>query len=212
MKIIRRKAITAGLVHMARSKRHRATRETGAPLHCDASKILLSSEHSHERSVGAVLRTELMRWHMGRNQSLAVSVSNIGIFIRFIAGDDSETHINALDVIKGSSALTNGPLLQWYRDRLNEARKDEIPNAVRKALEEALDDIAAFGAVDLEKAIKAGATINAIEFNVPKSSMRDWLEQAKGAAEGATGVLISAEAYRTLIDMAKNGCSPGCNQ
>ena len=142
---------------------------------------------------------------MTRTHQLTFSVDEAGIFIHFIARDGSETHIDALSVLEGSSAMTNEPLRRWCCERLEEATPAEISDENRRKLLADIEDISADKEAELEQAEAAGAKFmienGDLIFNAP-----EWRHREEQAAED-TCVLITNEAFRVLVALAKKGAA-----
>lgn len=140
---------------------------------------------------------------MSGGTGLTCSVSELGIFIHFIASDGSETQIDALTVLDCSSALTNEPLFRWCHERLQEVTPYEIPEQRRWDLLAAIDEIAAAKERELSQAEAAGALLEAGNCDAVGNS-GGWLERADQALD-ASAVLLTKGAFRTLLILAKKG-------
>lgn len=141
---------------------------------------------------------------MTGNHGLAFSVSETGIFIHFIASDGSETQIDALSVLDCASGMTNGPLLHWCYERLEEVRPTEVSDEIRRRLLANIDEIVAAKEVELEEARGAGAYLTG-ESDLLFDS-REWLHRAAEAAD-ASAVLLTKEAFGALLALAKKGAT-----
>jgi hypothetical protein len=145
---------------------------------------------------------------MTGNHGLAFSVSETGILIHFIASDGSETQIDALSVLSCSSAMTNGPLLQWCHERLEEVTPNEVPEERRWDLLAAIDEVAAAKEEEFGQAETAGATLDVGNGD----AVADWLKGAEQALD-ASAVLLTKEAFRALLMLARKGVSsPGSTE
>ena len=144
---------------------------------------------------------------MTGNHGLAFSVSETGIFIHFTASDGSETQIDALTVLDSSSAMTNRPLLQWCHERLEDVTPSEVPEERRWDLLAAIDEIAAAKERELGQAKAAGATLDN-----ENGDAVEWLKGGEQALD-ASAVLLTKEAFRALLMLAKKGAiSPGSSE
>jgi hypothetical protein len=145
---------------------------------------------------------------MTGNRGLAFSVSETGILIHFIASDGSETQIDALSVLDCSSAMTNRPLLQWCHERLEELTANEVPEERRWDLLAAIDEVAAAKEEEFGQAEAAGASLDVGNGD----AVADWLKGAEQALD-ASAVLLTKEAFRALLMLAKKGVSsPGSSE
>src|SRR4030095_853654 len=138
---------------------------------------------------------------MLESNGLTVSVSETGIFIHFVASDGSETQI-VLDV---SNAMTNRALVNWCHERLEEVTPNEVLNERRWSLLTTLDEIAAVKETELGQAKAAGASLET-EDGAPEAAPGEWLERAEQALD-ASAVLLTKEAFKALLMLAKRGAS-----
>lgn len=144
---------------------------------------------------------------MSGSDVLTYSVSETGIFIHFIASDGSETQIDALTVLDCSSVMTNKPLLHWCYERLEEAAVGEMPDEVRWDILASLDEIVAAREAEFEEAQAAGAYL--VDSGDALAIMAEWVRRAERAAD-ASSILLTREAFRALLTLAKKGASlPG---
>jgi hypothetical protein len=138
---------------------------------------------------------------MTGNHGLACSVSDAGIFIHFIANDGSETHIDVLNVLDCSTAMTNKPLLQWCCERLDEVPENQIPEEARWELLTNLEDIASSQEAELEEAQNAGANV---DYSESLENIGEWLHRAERATY-ASSVMLTREAFEALLALARKG-------
>ena len=156
---------------------------------------------------GAIIGVEVMSGSNG----LTCSVSELGIFIHFIASDGSETQIDALTVLDCSTAMTNRALLRWCQERLEEVAPYEIPEDRRWELLAAIDEVAAAKETEFELAEVAGAALDAGNDDV-MADAGGWLERAEQMLD-ASAVLLTKDAFRALLLLARKGASlPGSSK
>jgi hypothetical protein len=147
---------------------------------------------------------------MSGNDVLTFSVSETGIFIHFIASDGSETQIDVLTVLDCASTMTNKPLLHWCYERLEEAAASEMPDEVRWDVLASLDEIVATHEAEFEEAQAAGAGL--VDSADALAMTAEWLRRAERAAD-ASSILLTGEAFRALLTLAKKGVSlPGVSE
>jgi hypothetical protein len=159
-------------------------------------------------SFGARMKGVLL---MSASNGLTCSVSETGIFIHFIASDGSETQIDALTVLDCSSAMTNRALLQWCHERLEEVTPNKVPEERRWDLLAAIDEIAAAKETEFGQAEAAGATLEIGNGDAVADAV-EWLKGAEQALD-ASAVLLTKEAFRALLMLAKIGASsPGSSE
>lgn len=147
---------------------------------------------------------------MSGSNGLTCSVSDIGIFIHFTASDGSETQVDALTVLEGSTALTNEPLFSWCHERLEEATPCEVSEERRWDLLAAIDEVAAAKKREFSQAEAAGAHLEVGIGGIGDPG--EWLKRAEQALN-ASAVLLTKEAFRALLILAKKGASlPGSSR
>lgn len=136
------------------------------------------------------------------SNGLAVSVSDTGILIHFIAHDGSETQIDVLTVLDASSAMTNKALVNWCHERLDGATADEVSEERRFGILATIDEVAAAKEAELGTAEAAGANLEIS--NAPGAAPEEWLERAEQALD-VSAVLLTKEAFKALLMLAKKG-------